>query len=46
MSKPQLLALLGGKGLGDIKVEGDASLLPRLLGVVDKPDPVFAIVTP
>ncbi|MFC7306480.1 alkyl/aryl-sulfatase [Streptomyces monticola] len=46
MTKPQLLGLLGGKGLGDIEVEGDASLLQRLLGVVDKPDPVFAIVTP
>ncbi|MYW66379.1 MBL fold metallo-hydrolase [Streptomyces sp. SID8379] len=46
MSKAQLLALLGGKGLGDIKVEGDASLLTKLLAVVDKPDPNFAIVTP
>ncbi|MFF1699051.1 alkyl/aryl-sulfatase [Streptomyces sp. NPDC058257] len=46
MTKPQLLALLGGKGLGDIGVEGDASLLAELLGVVEKPDPNFAIVTP
>ncbi|MGW6026847.1 alkyl/aryl-sulfatase [Streptomyces sp. NPDC055099] len=46
MTKPQLLAMLGGKGLGDIKVEGDASLLTDLLGVVEKPDPKFAIVTP
>lgn len=46
MTKPQLLAMLGGKGLGDIKVEGDASLLADLLGVVEKPDPRFAIVTP
>ncbi|WP_371529746.1 MBL fold metallo-hydrolase [Streptomyces sp. NBC_01283] len=46
MTKPQLLAMLGGKGLGDIKVEGDAKLLAELLGVVDKPDPNFAIVTP
>ncbi|MFF1713105.1 alkyl/aryl-sulfatase [Streptomyces sp. NPDC058268] len=46
MTKPQLLAMLGGKGLGDIKVEGDAKLLAVLLGVVDKPDPNFAIVTP
>ncbi|MEW1928974.1 alkyl sulfatase dimerization domain-containing protein [Streptomyces sp. NPDC088360] len=46
MTKPQLLAMLGGKGLGDIKVEGDASLLSKLLGVVEKPDPNFAIVTP
>ncbi|MFI6086555.1 alkyl/aryl-sulfatase [Streptomyces sp. NPDC051218] len=46
MTKPQLLAMLGGKGLGDIKVEGDVSLLTDLLGVVEKPDPGFAIVTP
>ncbi|WP_327663844.1 MULTISPECIES: alkyl/aryl-sulfatase [unclassified Streptomyces] len=46
MTKPQLLALLGGKGLGDIEVSGDASLLQKLLGVVEKPDPNFAIVTP
>lgn len=46
MTKPQLLAMLGGKGLGDIEVEGDSSLLADLLGVVDKPDPGFAIVTP
>ncbi|MEV5609273.1 alkyl sulfatase dimerization domain-containing protein [Streptomyces sp. NPDC052225] len=46
MTKPQLLALLGGKGLGDIKVEGDASLLQKLLAVVEKPDGGFAIVTP
>ncbi|MGW5865449.1 alkyl/aryl-sulfatase [Streptomyces sp. NPDC055239] len=46
MTKPQLLAMLGGKGLGDIGVEGDASLLAELLGVVEKPDPNFAIVTP
>ncbi|MFJ9036401.1 alkyl/aryl-sulfatase [Streptomyces sp. NPDC102406] len=46
MTKPQLLALLGGKGLGDITVEGDAALLQKLLAVVEKPDPNFAIVTP
>ncbi|WP_306322247.1 MULTISPECIES: alkyl/aryl-sulfatase [unclassified Streptomyces] len=46
MTKPQLLALLGGKGLGDIKVEGDASLLQKVLGVVDAPDKSFAVVTP
>ncbi|MCQ4213128.1 alkyl/aryl-sulfatase [Streptomyces longispororuber] len=46
MTKAQLLALLGGKGLGEIRVEGDVSLLQKLLAVVDKPDPNFAIVTP
>ena len=33
-------------GLGDIEVTGDASLLQKLLAVVEKPDPSFAIVTP
>ncbi|MER7346776.1 alkyl sulfatase dimerization domain-containing protein [Streptomyces aurantiacus] len=46
MTKPQLLAMLAGKGLGGIEVDGDVSLLRTLLGVVDKPDPNFAIVTP
>ncbi|MFD9070779.1 alkyl/aryl-sulfatase [Streptomyces lasiicapitis] len=46
MTKPQLLAMLAGKGLGDIEVDGDVSLLHTLLGVVDEPDPDFAIVTP
>ncbi|MFD8568330.1 alkyl/aryl-sulfatase [Streptomyces sp. NPDC059639] len=46
MSKAQLLALLGGKGLGDIEVSGDASLLGKVLAVVEKPDADFAIVTP
>ncbi|MFJ8823372.1 alkyl sulfatase C-terminal domain-containing protein [Streptomyces sp. NPDC102467] len=46
MTKAQLLALLGGKGLGDSGVSGDVSLLRKLLAVVGKPDPNFAIVTP
>ncbi|MYT70456.1 MULTISPECIES: alkyl sulfatase dimerization domain-containing protein [unclassified Streptomyces] len=46
MTKVQLLGLLGGKGLGDIEVSGDASLLQKVLAVVEKPDPSFAIVTP
>ncbi|MDX3749178.1 SDR family NAD(P)-dependent oxidoreductase [Streptomyces sp. NBC_01390] len=32
----QLLALLDGKGLGDITVEGEASLLDTLLSVVER----------
>ncbi|MEV0096103.1 alkyl sulfatase dimerization domain-containing protein [Streptomyces sp. NPDC050738] len=46
MTKPQLLSLLGGAGLGDIKVVGDVTLLQKMLAVVEKPDPNFAIVTP
>ncbi|WP_055556965.1 alkyl/aryl-sulfatase [Streptomyces kanamyceticus] len=46
MTKSQLLSMLAGKGLGDIDVEGDVSLLGKLLAVVGKPDPDFPIVTP
>ncbi|WP_329115811.1 alkyl/aryl-sulfatase [Streptomyces sp. NBC_01465] len=46
MTKPQLLQMLGGAGLGDIKVAGDVTLLQKLLAVVDKPDANFAVVTP
>ncbi|MFE0174799.1 alkyl/aryl-sulfatase [Streptomyces sp. NPDC059002] len=46
MTKPQLLSMLAGEGLGDIVVEGDVSLLGKLLSVVGKPDPDFPVVTP
>ncbi|MGV9884688.1 alkyl/aryl-sulfatase [Streptomyces sp. NPDC003006] len=46
MTKAQLLGMLGGKGLGGIGVEGDVSLLSKLLAVVGKPDPDFPMVTP
>jgi alkyl sulfatase BDS1-like metallo-beta-lactamase superfamily hydrolase len=29
-----------------VRIEGDASVLPRLLFALDAPDPDFAIVTP
>ncbi|MER8041687.1 alkyl sulfatase dimerization domain-containing protein [Streptomyces sp. NPDC094032] len=46
MTKPQLLALLAGKGTAGITMTGDPSLLTRLLAVLDTPDPDFPIVTP
>ncbi|NGO76569.1 MBL fold metallo-hydrolase [Streptomyces sp. YC504] len=46
MTKPQLLALLAGKGTDGITMTGDPALLKRLLSVLDAPDPVFPIVTP
>ncbi|MEV4429690.1 alkyl/aryl-sulfatase [Streptomyces sp. NPDC053792] len=46
MTKPQLLALLAGKGTAGITMNGDAELLPRLLSVLDAPDTDFPIVTP
>ncbi|MFD4318700.1 alkyl/aryl-sulfatase [Streptomyces sp. NPDC058548] len=46
MTKPQLIALLAGKGTDGIAMTGDRTVLPRLLSVLETPDPEFPIVTP
>jgi alkyl sulfatase BDS1-like metallo-beta-lactamase superfamily hydrolase len=46
LTKPRLLALLAGKGLDGVQTEGDATVLLKLVGLLDAPDPTFAIVTP
>ncbi|MFG3345688.1 alkyl/aryl-sulfatase [Streptomyces sp. NPDC048018] len=46
LTKAQLPALLGGQGLDGVDVDGDPSVLTRLVSVLDTPDPEFAIVTP
>ena len=46
LTKVQLLGLLGGAGLAGIATKGDPSVLQAVLGVLDRPDPDFAIVTP
>jgi alkyl sulfatase BDS1-like metallo-beta-lactamase superfamily hydrolase len=46
LTKPQLLGLLAGQGIEGVKAVGDAGVLPRLTGLLDEPDPGFAIVTP
>ncbi|WP_328940695.1 MBL fold metallo-hydrolase [Streptomyces sp. NBC_00250] len=46
MTKPQLLTLLAGKGTAGITMTGDRALLPRLLAVLETPEPEFPIVTP
>ncbi|WP_261575434.1 alkyl/aryl-sulfatase [Frankia gtarii] len=47
LRRAQLLGLLGGQVAPDtLAVDGDATVLPRLLGLLDGPDPAFAIVTP
>ena len=38
--------MLAGKGLEGIQTAGDPAVLQRLLGLLDTPDPGFAIVTP
>ncbi|MEU9222097.1 alkyl sulfatase dimerization domain-containing protein [Streptomyces sp. NPDC048376] len=46
MTKPQLLALLAGKGTDGITMTGDRSQLAQLLAVLDAPDRRFPVVTP
>jgi alkyl sulfatase BDS1-like metallo-beta-lactamase superfamily hydrolase len=41
-----LAALLAGAPPKDAKIVGDATLLPRFMGLFSAPDPAFAIVTP
>jgi len=46
LTKPQLLAVLGGHGLDGIEHTGDPAVLGRLTALLDTPDPAFPIVTP
>jgi alkyl sulfatase BDS1-like metallo-beta-lactamase superfamily hydrolase len=46
LTRPQLLALLAGQAPGTLASTGDPGTLQRLLGLLDTPDPGFAIVTP
>ena len=46
LSNPQLPSMLAGHGLEGIQTAGDIGALQRLLGLLDTPDPGFAIVTP
>ncbi|WP_370615361.1 alkyl/aryl-sulfatase [Mumia qirimensis] len=46
LTKAQLLGLLAGSGTDDITMDGDASVISRIVGLTDEADPAFAIVTP
>nr|WP_106437954.1 alkyl sulfatase C-terminal domain-containing protein [Kitasatospora sp. SID7827] len=46
LTKPQLFALLAGKGTDGIALDGDATVLARLFAALDEPDASFAVVTP
>ena len=46
LTKPQLLALLGGAGFDGIDTQGDLGTVPRLLAVLYLPDRRSRIVTP
>lgn len=46
LTKPQLLALVGGSQPDGATFRGDRAVLGRLLELLDQPDPNFPIVTP
>ena len=47
LTKPQLLGLLGNGGkIDDLEHSGDPAVLRALFGLLDTPDPRFAVVTP
>ncbi len=46
LTKSDLLGLLTGRGLDDLRTEGDTGVVATLLGVLDPPRGSFPIVTP
>jgi alkyl sulfatase BDS1-like metallo-beta-lactamase superfamily hydrolase len=46
LTRPQLLALLGGAGTGGVEFDGDPNLLSTLVSLTDQPDQAFNIITP
>jgi len=46
LTRPQLLGLLAAQQTDGVKIDGDASVLPKLVGLLETPDPEFAVVTP
>jgi alkyl sulfatase BDS1-like metallo-beta-lactamase superfamily hydrolase len=46
LTKPELLALLGGSGADGLDTTGDLGVLGRLVALIDRPRPSFPIVTP
>jgi alkyl sulfatase BDS1-like metallo-beta-lactamase superfamily hydrolase len=45
LTKQQFMGLLAGGGADGVERSGDPAVLDALLGVLDEPDPAFAIVT-
>jgi alkyl sulfatase BDS1-like metallo-beta-lactamase superfamily hydrolase len=46
LTRPQLLAMLGGAGTGGVQFDGDPKIFAIITGLTDQPDPSFAIITP
>ena len=46
LTRPQLLAMLGGAGTDGVRFGGDPKTVTTIAALTDQPDPAFAIVTP
>jgi alkyl sulfatase BDS1-like metallo-beta-lactamase superfamily hydrolase len=46
LTRPQLLAMLGGAGTDGVQFDGDPKVFATIAGLTDQPDPAFRIVTP
>ena len=46
LTRPQLLAMLGGGSTDGVQFDGDPKVLATIIGLTDQPDPAFPIVTP
>lgn len=46
LTRPQLLAMLGGAGTDGVQFDGDPKTVTTIAALTDQPDPAFAIVTP
>ncbi|WP_194846505.1 alkyl sulfatase C-terminal domain-containing protein [Mumia zhuanghuii] len=46
LTRAQLLGLLGSGALDGVDMEGDTSVITRLLALTDAPDPLFHLVEP
>jgi alkyl sulfatase BDS1-like metallo-beta-lactamase superfamily hydrolase len=46
LTHPQLIALLATGETDGVAIDGDTGVLTKLIGLLDEPDPTFAIVTP
>jgi alkyl sulfatase BDS1-like metallo-beta-lactamase superfamily hydrolase len=46
LTRPQLLAMLGGAGTDGVQFDGDPKSFAAITGLTDQPDPAFPIVTP
>ncbi|WP_435112212.1 alkyl/aryl-sulfatase [Nocardiopsis synnemataformans] len=46
LTKPLLMGMLAGKGADGVQSTGDLGVLGKLMGVLEEPDPNFAVITP